>query len=115
MGLITGVLRLHQLQNAKHDMEFKMQAITQEKLSISGNLCEVADRVTTASIEGKDSPEMRELESQKIYLETLEKKLDAKMAQYNTKLQAIQTEMDSARKIVEDNIHSSFTYAGGGR
>jgi len=112
MGLITGTLRLHQLNDARHDMEFKLQEITQEKLGISGSLCEVADRVATASGEGKDSPEMKELEAQKIYLETLEKKLDARMAQYNNKLQAIQTEMESAKKIVDANIQSSFTYGG---
>ena len=112
MGLITGTLRLQQLNDAKHDMEFKMQEITQKKLRISGNLCEVAEHVTDASIQGKDSPEMKKLEERKIQLEAIEKKLDAQMAQYNNKLSAIQTEMESAKKIVESNSQSSFTYGG---
>ena len=113
MGLITGTLRVHQLQDALHDMEFKVQEITQNKLEISHDLCEVADQAAMAAIEGKDSEVAKNLEAQKVELEAFEKVLDARMSQYNQKIQAIQQEMESAKKVVDYNIKSSFTYGGG--
>lgn len=113
MGLITGTLRVHQLQDALHNMEFRVQEITQSKLAISHDLCEVADQAAMAAIEGKDSEAMKNLEAQKVELEAFEKTLDARMSQYNQKIQAIQQEMESAKKVVDYNIKTSFTYGGG--
>jgi len=113
MGLITNSMRLQQLSDARHDVERDIQEITNAKLENSKDQAELADQIAAASMGGEKNPEVKRLEAIKLEIELMEKKLDAKMARCNSRLQSIQTETESAKKIQEYEIQSSFTYGGG--
>ena len=112
MGLITNSMRLQQLSDARHDVERDIQEITNSKLENSKDQADLADRIATASMNGEKNPEVKALEAHKLQIELMEKKLDAKLARCNSRLQAIQTETESAKKIQEYEIQASFTYGG---
>ena len=110
MGLITGALRVQQLLNAKSDLEFKIQTSTETKLGLSSSLTNIADMAAAASLDGADNAETKRLEAQKIQLQAFEKQLDAQLSRYNAQLKMVETELESARQLVDKNIQSSFTY-----
>jgi len=110
MGLITGALRVQQLLNAKSDLEFNIQTATETKLGLCKSLSSLA--TAEASLDGPDSAAAKRLEEQKIQLQVFEKKIDAQLSAYNARLKMVETELESAKQLVDKNIQSSFTYGG---
>ena len=107
MGLVTSQIRLIYLNMYRHDLEYKIQFITQTKMNLTNNMLEL---VQVGSYLDPDSPEVRMLEQRKKRLELIEKKLDAEIERFKTMLNAVTTEIQSAEKMVEQNVKSSFTY-----
>ena len=111
MGLATGQLRVVFLTLFKSDLEFRIQLITQTRLQLSSSVSELADIGNGLDT---DSPEVKLLEQRQHKLELMDKQLDVAMKRYQTQLESVQAEMQSAEKMLQGNIKQSFTYGGGG-
>ena len=107
MGLIVAQIRLMYLQQARLDLEYKIQLITQTKLGLSQS---VNDLMQVGNDYDPESPTTKMLQQRQAKLKVLEQKLDQQMASYNTRLKMIDAEYESARAMLDKNIQSSFSY-----
>ena len=107
MGLIVSQIRLMYLQQARLDLEYKIQLITQTKMGLSQS---VSDLMQVGNDYDPESPTTKMLQQRQAKLKVLEQKLDQQMAQYQTRLKMIDTEYESARAMLDKNIQSSFSY-----
>ena len=71
----------------------------------TSDLSEQADNSNTAAIEAKYDADMQAIQ-------TKDKRLDLNIKQLDTEHQALQTEVDSVKKVIEKNIESSFKTFG---
>ena len=109
MGLLVSQIRLMYLQQARLDLEYKIQLITQTKMGLSAS---VSDLMQIGNDYDPESPTTKMLQQRQAKLKVLEAKLDQQMAAYQTRLKMIDTEYESARAMLDKNIQSSFSYGG---
>ena len=95
------------LQQLRLDLEYKIQLITQSKMSLSQS---VSDLMQVGNDYDPESPTTKMLQQRQAKLKVLEQKLDQQLQQYNTRLKMIDTEYDSAVAMRDKNIQSSFSY-----
>ncbi len=107
MGLLVSQIRLMYLQQARLDLEYKIQLITQTKMGLSQS---VSDLMQVGNDYDPESPTTKMLQQRQAKLKVLEQKLDQQMAAYQTRLKMIDTECESARAMLDKNIQSSFSY-----
>lgn len=107
MGMATSQLRLMHLLLYRLDLEYKVQLISEAKMNLSKTCTDLLNVGTDLD---SDDPMLKKLEARKERLNIMEKKLDAQMAQYKTKLQMINTEYDSCQQMLSKNIERSFKY-----
>lgn len=107
MGLLVSQIRVMYLQQARLDLEYKITLITQTKMGLSQS---VSDLMAVGNDYSPESPTCKLLQQRVAKLKVLEQKLDAQLAQYNTRLKMIETEYDSAVSMRDKNIQSSFSY-----
>lgn len=107
MGLIVSQIRVLYLQQQRLDLEYKIQLITQTKMGLSKS---VSDLMEVGNDYDPESPTTKLLQQRQAKLKVLEQKLDAQLAQYNTRLKMIDQEYESAKGMLDKNISSSFSY-----
>lgn len=107
MGLLVSQIRLMYLQQQRLDLEYKLQLITQSKMGLVKS-CD--DLLQVGNDFDPESPTTKMLQQRQAKLKVIEAKLDQQMAQYNNRLKMIDTEIESARGMLEKNISSSFSY-----
>jgi hypothetical protein len=110
MGLATSQIRIEFLTLYRDDLEYKVQLLTQTKLQLAAGETSAMSAGTDLD---PDSPEMKFLNQRVAKLQQIEKQLDASLERYKTQLQAVDTEIESAHKFVENDIRRSFSYGGG--
>ncbi len=107
MGILVATLRLQYLIQSKSNLEYKIQLITQSKLGLMQSTNEL---MAVGNDYDPDSPIVKTLQQRQAKLKVLEAQLDAQMQQYQNQLKAVETEIESARGIIEKNIEHSFKY-----
>jgi hypothetical protein len=107
MGLIVSQIRVMYLQQARLDLEYKIQLITQTKMGLSKS---VSDLLEVGNDYDPESPTTKMLQQRQAKLKVLEQKLDQQLAQYQARLKMVDTEYESAVQMRDKNIQSSFTY-----
>lgn len=107
MGLFSGLIRLQYLKLEQLSTEYKIQEISMNKIRVSEH---AVNLVSIGSDLDPESPEYKALEARREKLQLMEKKLDQEMLRYQTLLKAINTEIESAQKIVDSSIKRSFNY-----
>ena len=107
MGLLNSQIRLMYLTQMRIDLEYKMQLITQSKLTLMSS-CN--DLLAVGNDMDPESPAAKMLTQRQAKLKVLEQKLDLQMQEYQTRLQAINAEEQSCRQMLQKNIERSFTY-----
>ena len=110
MGFVTSSLRLLYLTQMRNDLEYKIMLISEAKLDMSRSIAEL---VAVGTDLDPDSPIIRNLKARREKMKVIEQELDHKMEQYKTRLKAVETEIDSVQKLVDNNIKRSFSYGGG--
>lgn len=108
MGLINSTIRVSMLTSMKLDLEYKILTITQTQASLSqsvNDLMQVGSDYTDP-----DSPVVKMLNQRQAKLQQLEKRLTQQMAQYQTKLKMVETELESAKNMRDKNIQNAFRY-----
>lgn len=107
MGVLVSTMRLQYLLNLKCDLEYKVQLITQTKMSLLGAN---SDLLQVGNDYDPQSPIVKTLQQRQAKMKLLEQQLDCKMAAYNSELEMINTEIQSAKKMQQAAIQSSFSY-----
>lgn len=107
MGLLTAQITKHQLRQEKLDLQYKCQQITTARR----NLSKSTDDLTQVGTEyDGDSPIAKTLEQRKAKLKLLEQKLDAQMEEYQDRLKMIDTEIQSAQGMFDNEVKEAFKY-----
>ncbi len=107
MGLITSQIRLMYLQQHRLDLEYKIQLVTQAKMSLSQS---VSDLMQVGNDFDPESPTTKILQQRQAKLKVIEQKLDMQMQEYQNRLKMIDAEYDSCKGMLEKNIQRSFSY-----
>ncbi len=107
MGVLVSTMRLQYLFNLKCDLEYKVQLITQTKMSLLGAN---GDLLQVGNDYDPQSPIVKTLQQRQAKMKLLEQQLDLKMAAYNAQLEMINTELQSAKKMQQAAIQQSFSY-----
>lgn len=107
MGVLVATMRLQYLTNLKCDLEYKIQLITQTKMSLmsSNN-----DLLQVGNDYDPESPIVKTLQQRQAKMKLLEQKLDQQMAAYQAQLRAVMTEYESARGMRDRDIQETFRY-----
>lgn len=111
MGFITGSIRLLYLTQLRNDLEYKIMLISEAKLDMSKSITDLMEVGTDLD---PDSPIIKNMKARRDRLQQVEKRLDEQMAIYKNKLQAVDTEIQSAQSMVDKGIQTSFKYGTGG-
>ncbi len=107
MGLIVSQIRVMYLQQARLDLEYKIQLITQERMGLSAA---VSDLMQVGNDYDPESPTTKALQQRQAKLKVLEQKLQQQYDQYQNRLKMIDTEIESAKGMLDKNIERAFSY-----
>ena len=107
MSLVSSQIRLLFLTFRQHDLEYKIQLISETKMGISSSIGTLINVGTDLE---PDSPEMKQLELRKHKLAQLEKKLDAELTLYQSQLKMVETESESVKQMLDKDIKRAFSY-----
>lgn len=107
MGLIASSFRMMYLTAYKISLETKVQWIASAKMELVASSDEI---MALGNDLDPDNPAVKQLEARRDKLIVLEKKLDLQMQEYQTRLQMVDTELNSAKGAVNSAIESSFSY-----
>ena len=107
MGVLVATMRLQYLLQSKADLEYKIQLITQSKMGLMQSTNEL---MSVGNDYDPDSPIVKTLQQRQAKLKVLEQQLDMQMNQYQNRLKAVETEIESAKGMIDKNIQSSFKY-----
>lgn len=103
MGLFLGIIRRQQLKIMKSTYHWKLHLITQAKLvatKAASNLLQVGTDYEADSLIAK------KLQQRQYKLKLLEEKLDQQKADIETRLQAINEELQGAESMISDGIRN---------
>ena len=107
MGLLIGIIRLRQLRLMQSNCEWKLQLITQAKMTAqnsANNLLQVGTDYES------DTMIAKKLQQRQYKLKLLEEKLDMQKEALEQQLKEINAEMESCRGMTDKHITSSFSY-----
>lgn len=107
MGLASATFRLVYLESFRHDLEMKIQTITESKLSLTKTIDEL---VNVGNDMDPESETVKQLQARRDKLNALDKKLDAQLQLYKSQLEMVNTEIESAEKLRDKTIERSFKY-----
>ena len=108
MGLINSTIRIAMLASQKYDLEYKIMLITQAQMNLSQSVNDLMQVGNDYS--DPDSLVVKQLKQREHRLQQLEKKLELQKARYQTRLEMVLTEIESAKKMRDQEIKATFTY-----
>lgn len=101
MGLITATVTKHYLIAYRNELEEKISTIEQSKITLSQSATEL---MGIGNDLDPENPMVKQLEQRKQRLNELEKKLDLELAEYKTKLEVVEKNLESCEKMEEGAI-----------
>ena len=107
MGVLLAYSRTIFLTRYINDLEAQLQDVTEEKQKLMNEITKVTD---AGDLSNSDSAAVKELNALKVRLQALDRKLDIKMKDISTRLNAATQERQSADAMLQENIRSSFSY-----
>ena len=107
MGLITSTFRMMYLTAYQLTLESKIQWISTAKMELMAQSDEI---MSLGNDLDPDNPAVKQMEARRDKLTVLEKKLDMRMKDYQTRLQAVQAELKSCEDATKNAIDRSFSY-----
>lgn len=107
MGLLASSFRMMYLTAYKITLESKVQWIASAKMELVASSDEI---MALGNDLDPENPAVKQLEARRDKLVVLEKKLDLQMQEYQTRLQMVDAELQSAKGAVDAAIQSSFSY-----
>ena len=107
MGLITSTFRTMYLTAYKFTLENKIQMISTAKMELMTSSDEILGLGNDLEPE---NPAVKQMQARAERLSALEKRLDIQMKEYQNRLQAVQTELQSCEGAMGNAIKESFSY-----
>lgn len=101
MGLITAEINKQYLIAYRNELEYKISLINQAKLGLSNT---ASDLLTVGTDMDPENPAVKQLEQRKERLNLLEKKLDMQLAEYKTKLEMVEKNLEAAENMESQAI-----------
>lgn len=101
MGLIAAEVNKQYLIAYRNELEYKISLINQSKLSLSHS---VNDLLTVGTDMDPENPAVKQLEQRKERLNLLEKKLDMQLAEYKTKLEMVEKNLEAVEQMESQAI-----------
>lgn len=108
MGLINSTIRLNMLIAQRLDLEYKIQLITQSQMSLAQSVSDLMQVGTDYN--DPDSPIAKMLQQRQAKLKVLEQRLVQQMSQYKSRLDMVNTEIESCTAMRDKNIQIVFKY-----
>ena len=105
MGLAASQSRYLVLTSRKNDLELSGQQINQSRLELA-NITN--DLFNTSTNLDPDSDEAIQLQLRINAIQSLDKGLELQLRRVDTQQQAVQTELDAVKKVIEKNIELTF-------
>lgn len=93
------------------DLNNKITQISQIKQNLASN---TSDLLNAGVNLDPNSPEMKVLEARRQRLVAIEKRLDVELAQYQTQLKAVETEIQGVRNNLGKAIERDYSFGFGG-
>ena len=108
MGLINSTIRLNMLIAQRLDLEYKIQLITQSQMTLAQSVSDLMQVGTDYN--DPDSPMAKMLQQRQAKLKVLEQRLVQQMNQYKSRLDMVNTEIESCTAMRDKNIQMAFNY-----
>jgi leucyl-tRNA synthetase len=109
MGFAASSARLYMLIARRSDLEFQLQQIQQARL----RLANVQDRVALSFTNMEpESQQQQQFEVMQASLQRMEKRLEIFAQRVTNQRDAINQEIDAVKKVIDNNIQSSFKLMG---
>ena len=108
MGLINSTIRLNMLLAQRLDLEYKIQLITQSQMTLAQSVSDLMQVGTDYN--DPDSPMAKMLQQRQAKLKVLEQRLVQQMNQYKSRLDMVNTEIESCTAMRDKNIQIAFKY-----
>lgn len=105
MGLAASQARYLTLTARKNDLELSGQQINQSRLELA-NIQN--DLFNTSTNLNPDSTEAIQLQLRINAIQSLDKGLELQLRRVDTQQQAVQTELDAVKKVIDKNIELTF-------
>lgn len=105
MGFAASQARYMMLTARKSDLELQGQMINQARMqlaNITGALFTISSNLEP------DSPESQQLQARIAAIQAVDKSLELQLRRVDTQHEAVQTEIESVRKVITKNIESTF-------
>lgn len=108
MGLINSTIRLNMLIAQRLDLEYKIQLITQSQMTLAQSVSDLMQVGTDYN--DPNSPMAKMLQQRQAKLQVLEQRLVQQMNQYKSRLEMVNTEIESCTSMRDKNIEIAFKY-----
>ncbi|MEB3245814.1 MAG: hypothetical protein VKJ06_07515 [Vampirovibrionales bacterium] len=105
MGLAASQSRYLLLTARKNDLELTGQQINQSRLQLANVTNDLFNIATNLE---PDSNEAIEIQLRINALQSLDKALELQLRRVDTQQEAVQTELDSVKKVIDKNIELTF-------
>jgi len=105
MGLAASQARYLTLTARKNDLELTGQQINQSRLELA-NIAN--DLFNTSTNLNPDSAQAIQLQLRINAIQSLDKGLEMQLRRVDTQQQAVQTELDAVKKVIDKNIELTF-------
>ncbi|MCE3234936.1 MAG: hypothetical protein K0Q50_1116 [Vampirovibrio sp.] len=105
MGLAASQARYLSLTSRKTDLEFTGQQINQSRLELANVANDLFNTSTTLD---PDSAEAIKIQLRINALQSLDKSLELQLRRVDTQQQAVQTELDAVKKVIDKNVEIVF-------
>ena len=109
MGFAASQARYMMLTARKSDLELQGQMINQARMALansSGTLFQLISNLDP------ESPEAVQLQARVAALQSLDKSLELQLRRVDTQHNAVQTEVEAVKKVIDKNIESTFKTFG---
>lgn len=105
MGFAASQARYMMLSARRSDLELQGQFVNQARMQLANM---TGALFTIASNLEPESPETQQLQGRIAAIQAIDKALELQLRRVDTQRDAVQTEIDSVRKVIGKNIESTF-------
>ena len=109
MGLAASQARFLALTARKTDLELTGQQINQSRMQLANITNNLFSLITNLE---PDSPEAVTIQMRINALQGIDKALELQLRRVDSQQEAVQTEIDAVRKVIDKNIESTFKTFG---
>jgi hypothetical protein len=105
MGLAASQSRYLVLTARKNDLELTGQQINQSRLQLANIANDLFNQSTTLD---PDTPDAIKLQLRINAMQSLDKALELQLRRVDTQQQAVQTELEAVKKVIDKNVELTF-------